>query len=60
MQIPVSGFIGHFSHDETYQFFLFENSVEVLDEMLAYFISIENYNACSAIGRLFREKGARN
>lgn len=60
MNTSVASLIGHFSFEETYEFLLPENNIEVLDEMLNYFISIENYTACSAIGKLYKEKSLRN
>ncbi|HEX8355761.1 MAG TPA: hypothetical protein VF610_00030 [Segetibacter sp.] len=60
MEFSVSHLIGHFNYDETYEFFLFENNIEVLDEMLNYYIKIENYSACSALRTLYIEKSVRN
>ncbi len=50
----------NFTYNEVYEIFLTENDMRVLDEILAYFISIQNYNACSAIRDLFKEKCLKN
>lgn len=50
----------NFTYNEVYEIFLTENDMRVLDEILEYFISIQNYSACSAIRDLFKEKGLKN
>ena len=50
----------NFTYNEVYEIFLTENDMRVLDEILEYFISIQNYNACSAIRDLFKEKCLKN
>lgn len=49
-----------FSYDEVYEIFLPENDITVLDEILEYFVSIQNFNACSAIKELVKEKCLKN
>ncbi|MDB5248792.1 MAG: hypothetical protein JWQ40_3186 [Segetibacter sp.] len=60
MNSPKSNPISSFTFTETYQFFLSVNDVTVLDEVLQYYISIENLNATSALKVLFKEKSLRN
>jgi len=50
----------NFTYNEVYEIFLAENDIHVLDEILGYFISIQNYNACRAIKDLFKEKSLKN
>ena len=50
----------NFTYNEVYEIFLNENDMRVLDEILEYFISIQNYSACSAIRDLFKEKSLKN
>ncbi len=50
----------NFTYNEVREIFLAENDIRVLDEILEYFISIQNYNACSAVRDLFKEKGVKN
>lgn len=50
----------NFTYNEVREIFLAENDIEVLDEILGYFISIENYNACRAIKDLFKDKCLKN
>lgn len=49
-----------FSYSEVYEIFLGENDITVLDEILEYFVSIQNYNACAAIKELVKEKCMKN
>lgn len=60
MNAPKSNSISTFSYDETYEFFLSVNDVTILDELLQYYISIENHNATFALKALFKEKSLRN
>jgi hypothetical protein len=50
----------NFTYEEVYEIFLAENDIDVLDDILRYFLSIENYNACSAIQNLFKDKCLKN
>jgi hypothetical protein len=50
----------NFTYNEVYEIFLTENDIHVLDKILEYFISIQNYNACSAIKDLVKEKCLKN
>ncbi len=50
----------NFTYNEVYEIFLNENDINVLDEIQKYFISIENYNACSAIKALINDKCLKN
>ena len=50
----------NFTYDEVYEIFLDENDIHVLDEILGYFLSIENYKASSAIKALIRDKCLKN
>lgn len=50
----------NFTFNEVYEIFLHENDITVLDEILGYFISIQNYNACSAIKALIKDKCLKN
>jgi len=49
-----------FTYDEVYEIFLAENDISVLDEILEYFASIQNYNACAAIKELVKDKCLKN
>lgn len=50
----------NFNYNEVYEIFLTENDISVLDEILEYFLSIQNYNACAAIKQLVKEKCLKN
>ncbi len=50
----------NFTYNEVYEIFLTENDIDVLDEILEYFVSIQNFNACAAIKELVREKCLKN
>lgn len=50
----------NFTYNEVYEIFLSENDINILDEILEYFTSIQNYNACCAIRDLFKEKSLKN
>lgn len=50
----------NFTYEEVYEIFLHENNLNILDEILEYFISIQNYNACSAIKALIKDKCLKN
>lgn len=50
----------NFTYTEVYEIFLAENDIRVLDEILEYFVSIQNYNACAAIKELVKEKCLKN
>ena len=50
----------NFTYSEVYEIFLAENDIHVLDEILEYFISIQNFEACSAIKELVKEKCLKN
>lgn len=50
----------NFTYIEVYEIFLPENDIRILDEILEYFVSIQNYNACAAIKDLVKEKCLKN
>ncbi len=50
----------NFTYNEVYEIFLAENDINVLDEILEYFTSIQNYRASSAIKDLIKEKCWKN
>ena len=49
-----------FTYSEVYEIFLAENDIQVLDEILEYFVSIQNFDACAAIKELVKEKCLKN
>lgn len=48
------------NYEEVYEIFLAENDISVLDRIFEYFTSIQNYDACSAIKELVKEKCLKN
>jgi hypothetical protein len=48
------------TYHEVFEIFLAENDMQVLDKILEYFVSIQNYNACAAIKELVKEKCLKN
>jgi len=60
MQSLIYHLSANFTYNEVREIFLAENDIHVLDEILEYFISIQNYNACCAIRDLFKEKCLKN
>lgn len=60
MELLISDIALNLTYDQAYKMFLHENDIEILDELLEFFISIQNYNACAAMKELFREKCLKN